>query len=262
MPYRDDVNALNARRDELASSLEGAQIRANNALMAQREESKLSRELADVEALLEKMNAAKPKRVLPMLEDVRVASPCSANWDAMTGDDRVRHCGSCNKSVFNLSAMNRSEAEALLQSVNESICVRLYRRADGTVMTADCPVGAKKKRRRKIFATAIGGSAMAMATAAAWMTSTKSGSEVAMGAMPIATIASPIATIALPIMGSAIQAIPPEEATPPTDKGHVSTTMGAMPPLRTLPNDQAPKTMPHMMGKRAPLDSKATTDLR
>jgi hypothetical protein len=31
-----------------------------------------------------------------VLENIRVASPCPANWEKMTGDDRVRYCQECN----------------------------------------------------------------------------------------------------------------------------------------------------------------------
>lgn len=31
---------------------------------------------------------------------LKVASPCSADWNSMKGDDAVRHCGSCKKSVY------------------------------------------------------------------------------------------------------------------------------------------------------------------
>jgi hypothetical protein len=70
---------------------------------------------------------------------VKVASPCRESWQGMTGDDQVRHCQRCDKFVYNLSAMTTDEAEALLASRGESMCVRLYQRADGTVKTADCP---------------------------------------------------------------------------------------------------------------------------
>jgi hypothetical protein len=90
-----------------------------------------------------------------MLEQIKIASPCTANWDAMEGDDRVRFCAECKKNVFNISAMTRSEAEALLGG---EICVRLYRRADGTVLTSDCPVGLEIKamRRRRRLSWALG----------------------------------------------------------------------------------------------------------
>src|SRR5262249_36156236 len=71
--------------------------------------------------------------------NVRVASPCPTSWEKMTGDDRVRHCQECKLNVYNLSEMTRTEAEQLIASREGRLCVRFYRRADGTVMTRDCP---------------------------------------------------------------------------------------------------------------------------
>lgn len=48
------------------------------------------------------------------LSNIRLASPCSANWDEMFGDDRKRHCGQCDRNVYNLSNMTRYEVESLL----------------------------------------------------------------------------------------------------------------------------------------------------
>jgi Carboxypeptidase regulatory-like domain len=90
-----------------------------------------------------------------MLDQFRVASACSANWESMKGDDQVRFCGECKKHVYNLSAMTRRDAESLLSS-GESICGRYYQRSDGTILTEDCPVGLREKaarvRRRVSFA--------------------------------------------------------------------------------------------------------------
>jgi hypothetical protein len=102
-------------------------------------------------------------RRLPTLDDVKVASPCSARWDEMVGDARVRFCAHCEKNVFNLSAMTRPEAEALLAEKEGEMCVRFYRRADGTMLTADCPVGVRRKRVRRIAALAAGAGALAAA---------------------------------------------------------------------------------------------------
>ncbi|NHZ34244.1 hypothetical protein [Massilia rubra] len=73
------------------------------------------------------------------LHRITVASPCTASWDAMQGDERVRHCGGCSKQVFNLSAMPEAEAAMLVAGQGAGgLCVRFYRRADGTVMSSDC----------------------------------------------------------------------------------------------------------------------------
>lgn len=93
------------------------------------------------------------------LESLKVASPCPASWEGMTGDDRVRHCGGCRKNVYNLSAMSRREAENLVRTTECRLCVRFFRRADGTVLTADCPVGLAAVRRRLAL---LGGALAAM----------------------------------------------------------------------------------------------------
>ncbi len=75
----------------------------------------------------------------------------------MVGDERVRFCGQCQLNVYNLSAMTRSDGEALVRGVEGRMCVRLYQRTDGTVITADCPVGARRERlRQRVWARVSG----------------------------------------------------------------------------------------------------------
>ena len=82
------------------------------------------------------------------LDHIRIASPCNADWDQMMGNDRARFCGQCNLNVYNLSSMTREEAELLIGRTEGRLCVRYFRRADGSVMTQDCPVGLRAIRRR------------------------------------------------------------------------------------------------------------------
>jgi hypothetical protein len=85
------------------------------------------------------------------LDRIQVATPCTARWEDMKGDGRVRSCDECQLRVYNLSGMDRAAAERLVGEAEGRLCVRFYRRADGTVLTADCPVGlaalAAKARR-------------------------------------------------------------------------------------------------------------------
>lgn len=66
----------------------------------------------------------------------------------MHGDSRVRHCGECNLNVYNLSEMTRQEAESLIARREGRLCVRFYRRADGTIITRNCPKGLQRIVRR------------------------------------------------------------------------------------------------------------------
>jgi hypothetical protein len=73
----------------------------------------------------------------------------------MSGDDRARFCGRCSKHVYNLTAMTRREAEELVVRTEGKLCVRFYRRADGTMLTADCPVGVAALRRPVLLMGAL-----------------------------------------------------------------------------------------------------------
>ena len=86
-------------------------------------------------------------RIVP-LDNIRVAAPCKADWRFMFGNDQVRFCGQCNLNVYNLSAMTRQEAEDLIRNVEGRLCVRYYQRADGKIITENCPVGLKAIRKR------------------------------------------------------------------------------------------------------------------
>src|SRR5262249_13110697 len=89
------------------------------------------------------------------LNDIRIASPCSANWDEMYGNDRMRFCGQCKLNVYNLSGMAWQEAEDLVTNAEGRLCVRFYRRTDGTILTENCPVGwARVKQRARVYTTA------------------------------------------------------------------------------------------------------------
>src|SRR5437763_1363700 len=72
---------------------------------------------------------------------IQIASPCTASWDAMKGDDKVRFCTDCRLHVYNLSAMGRREAEEVVRGHEGRLCVRFFQRPDGTVLTQDCPRG-------------------------------------------------------------------------------------------------------------------------
>jgi len=82
------------------------------------------------------------------LNNVKIASPCSQDWNEMIGTERKRFCGECKLNVYNLSGMSRDEAENLLLNSEGRLCVRFFRRVDGTVLTKDCPVGWQAIKRR------------------------------------------------------------------------------------------------------------------
>jgi hypothetical protein len=94
---------------------------------------------------------------LSILDDLRIATPCPASWATMEGDDRVRFCHSCSKHVYDLSGLTAAQAATLIQGAEGRLCVRLYRRRDGTLLTADCPVGLRYAVRRRLLRLATAG---------------------------------------------------------------------------------------------------------
>lgn len=135
-PYRNEVDTLEARRVALESELESVNERL------------------------------KAKKRLPTLDDVRVASPCHVAWDAMKGDGRARFCGDCKKNVFNVSNMTKADAEQFLHDrLGSDTCIRFYRRADGTLLTDDCPVGLRAKIRWRMQKAILAGGLIAIAAA-------------------------------------------------------------------------------------------------
>ena len=72
---------------------------------------------------------------------IKIATPALRAGEDMGGDDRVRFCDHCRKNVYNLSAMTARDATALLEAKGGNLCARMFQRADGTILTEDCPVG-------------------------------------------------------------------------------------------------------------------------
>ena len=91
---------------------------------------------------------------LRLLDRVRIASPCPVKWEQMEGDDRQRYCHQCKLNVYNFAELPESDAERLIRETEGRLCGLLYRRADGTIITKDCPVGlaAIRRRMRRIVA--------------------------------------------------------------------------------------------------------------
>ena len=184
MSYRDALPVLAARERELQRELEAldAQLAAHDAQLAR--SARLRREL---EALAPQLDHARVHRALPLLSQLRVASPCRESWEGMQGDDRVRHCGKCDKHVYNLSALSPQQAEALLREREGGLCVRFYRRADGMVMTSDCPTGSGRRRLRRL-AVAATLTVSAAAGASMYSTATMGQPCEVMGEMPMEVV--------------------------------------------------------------------------
>lgn len=83
-----------------------------------------------------------------LVQRLYIAAPCDVGWDTMEGDERTRFCGQCKLNVYNVAEMSTKEAASLIRTNEDSLCLRLYRRKDGTIITNNCPVGLRKIRDR------------------------------------------------------------------------------------------------------------------
>lgn len=86
-----------------------------------------------------------------MALQIKVASPCSEKWESMRGDERRRFCEKCQLHVHDLRSLSETEATELLRGASGRVCGRVFQRADGTVLTKDCPVGEATLRRRMVM---------------------------------------------------------------------------------------------------------------
>jgi len=134
---------------------------------------------------------------LPLLQNIRIASPCSVRWEDMKGDDRTRHCEQCNLFVHNIANLTTSEAEDLLRSAinddgtsKERLCARIFRRADGTVITADCPVGLAALRAKTHRAVARAAAAVGLTTLVAWIAAHESNRYPFARTQPLTAVAN------------------------------------------------------------------------
>lgn len=68
------------------------------------------------------------------LKDLTIPNPCRSSWGEMDGADQQRFCSSCQKTVHDLSAMTRRDANKLLRNGPAELCVRITRDADGKII--------------------------------------------------------------------------------------------------------------------------------
>jgi ankyrin repeat protein len=89
------------------------------------------------------------------------------DWNKMFGNDEVRFCEHCAKSVHNLSMMTRKDAERLVKKSNGNLCIRYYTDKNKKIAFGDAPVQITRLGRRvsqfaaSVFTAALSVSAVA-----------------------------------------------------------------------------------------------------
>jgi hypothetical protein len=100
-----------------------------------------------------------PLPTVNVLDSITIPVTCPVSWDAMHGDNRTRFCDKCSQNVHDVSELTTAEAMQLLNAPGKHPCLRIYKRQDGRVMTADCAT--KRERvwkwlhRRSAWAAAL-----------------------------------------------------------------------------------------------------------
>lgn len=195
------------------------------------------------------------------LEEIRVATPCRADWDKMQGDDRSRFCQSCAKNVYSLSEMTRNEAETLVREKEGQLCVRFFQRADGTVLTTDCAVGTKSSRRMgrvsAAMLTILAAPFLMVSAALAGSHSAKSNLVDSLRKKPVVGALvnkiSPQPSSGMMMTGAVAVAVAPRTAKPrpaPTPNAPLMGEMAAVQPIMGKPA-VPPKTVKHTKSKTA-----------
>lgn len=92
------------------------------------------------------------------LDNLHIASPCTADWNRMVGNEQVRFCEHCKLSVHNISEMRASDALRLVRNSKGRLCVRYVSTSEGTVKTLPSlrQLYSIKRRASRIAAGAFG----------------------------------------------------------------------------------------------------------
>ena len=107
------------------------------------------------------------KKQKDLLDRVSVEKPCTMDWNKMFGNEEVRFCEHCAKSVHNLSTMTRKDAERLVEKSNGNLCIRYYTDKNKKIAFADAPVQITRLGQRvsqfaaSVFTAALSVSAVA-----------------------------------------------------------------------------------------------------
>ena len=74
-----------------------------------------------------------------LLTQLEIKKPCSADWDQMTGNSRIRFCEHCQLSVNDLSSLTLKRVRRLIAKSKGQLCVRYHRDPAGNPILAQVP---------------------------------------------------------------------------------------------------------------------------
>jgi ankyrin repeat protein len=104
---------------------------------------------------------------LRSLDQLIIQNPCNADWDSMSGNDRVRFCEHCSLRVTNLSSLTRVEAMRLVAGSEGRLCVRFIQSPSGQVLTKAVDHAHRISRRVSRIAAGAFTATLSLSSAAA-----------------------------------------------------------------------------------------------
>src|SRR5688572_29715324 len=132
--------------------------------------------------------------------DLTVASPCTADWDSMIGNDQVRFCEHCNLKVHNLSLMTRNQAELLVARSNGRLCVRYHHDSAGQMLAL--PVRHKLHRIGRRVSRIAAGAFTATLSVTSAVAENSTSSHLGNWDIPVATQPDTRAVLGASIVGT------------------------------------------------------------
>lgn len=146
MAHRSARDALRERREEILGQLAALETVED----ADQARTLLLRELDEVRSSLELITPPRPLRMR-----LRLVRGCDMRWENMVGDARVRHCGACDREVYDLTAMSADEVEAFVEARQHDLpCVQLHARPDGRYQDGPCAPAERRHLTRAALAAA------------------------------------------------------------------------------------------------------------
>src|SRR5690349_20507743 len=99
------------------------------------------------------------------IQQLRIASPCSVDWDSMIGNDRVRFCEHCRLSVHHVDSLSRKQLRRLIARSHGRVCVNYTRSNVQTELAF--PILHKIGRRTSALAAGAFSASLSISTATA-----------------------------------------------------------------------------------------------
>jgi ankyrin repeat protein len=88
-------------------------------------------------------------------EQLEIKKPCTADWNEMVGNSRVRFCEHCQLTVNDLSSLTPKRVRRLIAKSKGRLCVRYVRDRNGNPLLAQVP-GQLQKISRRVSRIAAG----------------------------------------------------------------------------------------------------------